>query len=135
MGKTFTKEERLCSKRLIDDLFHNSFSFVLYPYRIVFQPKSSEDSVSPAQSILSVSKRRFKRAVDRNAVKRRMREAFRLQKDELYLFLQEHSLNLLVAFQYVGKEQLPYAYMHERMGFAITKLKDEITNCYLGKPD
>ncbi|WP_240775570.1 ribonuclease P protein component [Sphingobacterium psychroaquaticum] len=135
MGKTFTKEERLCSKRLIDDLFHNSFSFVLYPYRIVFQPKPSEDHVSPAQSILSVSKRRFKRAVDRNAVKRRMREAFRLQKEELYLFLQEHSLNLLVAFQYVGKEQLPYVYMYERMGLTITKLKDEITNSYLGKPD
>ncbi|WDF67899.1 ribonuclease P protein component [Sphingobacterium oryzagri] len=133
MSYTFKKEERLCSKRRIDGLFHNGSSFVLYPYRIVFtlaEPAESTASV-PVQCILSVSKRRFKRAVDRNFIKRRMREAYRLQKSFLYDFLHEHSLHLLVAFQYVGKEKLPSAQLHQRMLQVLGKLKDESSKLYL----
>lgn len=135
MKHTFTKEERLCSKRLIESLFHSGFSFVLYPYRVVLQLVPHGDLPGPAQCILSVSKRRYKRAVDRNSLKRRMREAYRLQKGDLYTFLEEHSLNLLIAFQYVGKEQLPYASLEKRMTILIAKIKDEITKSHLGKTD
>jgi len=64
-----------------------------------------------------------------------MREAYRLQKTDLYVFLEEHSLNSLIAFQYVGKEEVPFAYMQERMGLLITKIKDEVTTRCLGKTD
>ncbi|WP_437921996.1 ribonuclease P protein component [Sphingobacterium sp. LRF_L2] len=136
MHHTFTKEERLCSKRLIDGLFHNGSSFVMYPYRIVFlKPDGQQREQLPVQCIMSVSKRRFKKAVDRNYVKRRMRESFRLQKAELYEFLQLHSLTLLVAFQYVGKEKVPYDQMYKRIGAVLVKLKDECCRLYLGEND
>lgn len=136
MSYTFTKEERLCSKRLIEGLFRNGSSFVVYPYRIVFlyTPLVQRDIV-PAQCMISVSKRRFRKAVDRNAIKRRIREAYRLQKSDLYNFLQEHSLHLLLAFQYVGKEKEPYAMLYQRMGKVLAKLKDEHTQIYMGKAD
>lgn len=137
MSYTFNKEERLCSKRLIESLFHNGSSFVLYPYRVVFLPADSAaaESSPPVQCILSVSKRRFKRAVDRNFIKRRMKEAYRLQKSFLYDFLDEHSLHLIVAFQYVGKEKLPYEQLHQRMKQVLGKLKDESTKLYLAVGD
>ncbi len=136
MSYTFTKEERLCSKRLIESLFRNGSSFVVYPYRVVFLYTSSrQQEVFPAQCMISVSKRRFRKAVDRNAIKRRIRETYRLQKSDLYNFLQEHSLHLLLAFQYVGKEEEPYAMLYQRMGKVLTKLKDEHTQIFMGKAD
>ncbi|MBD1432822.1 ribonuclease P protein component [Sphingobacterium sp. DN00404] len=136
MSYTFTKEERLCSKRLIESLFRNGSSFVVYPYRVVWLYTSPiQQNIIPAQCIISVSKRRFRKAVDRNALKRRIREAYRLQKSDLYKFLQEHSLHLLVAFQYVGKEKEPYAMLYQRMGKVLAKLKDEHIQILMGKTD
>lgn len=136
MSYTFTKEERLCSKRLIEDLFRNGSSFVVYPYRVVFlyQPSIQQSAVS-AQCMISVSKRRFRKAAARNAIKRGIREVYRLQKSDLYNFLQEHAGHLLLAFQYVGKEKEPYAMLYQRMGKVLTKLKDEHVQIYRGKTD
>lgn len=132
----FTKEERLCSKRRIERLFRNGSSFVVYPYRVVFLcTPSVQKGALPAQCLVSVSKRRFRNAVDRNAIKRRIREAYRLQKSELYRVLREHSLHLLVAFQYVGKEKEPYAMLYQRMGKVLAKLEDERTQIYMGETD
>ncbi|MGO1245186.1 MAG: ribonuclease P protein component [Sphingobacterium sp.] len=137
MKHTFKKEERLCSKRLIDRLFHDGSSFVVYPYRVVFKSFDPLAKEVPLQSILSVSKRRFKRAVDRNFIKRRMREAFRLQKYVLVEFLEEHSLHLLLALQYIGKgSDMPASTdLHLRMLTVIERLKDESSKLYLGKVD
>lgn len=136
MKNTFTKEERLCSKRLIESLFHKGSSFVVYPYRVVFLLTETEGSPFSMQSILSVSKRRFKRAVDRNFLKRRMREAFRLKKGRgLYPFLETHSINLVLTFQYIGKEPVPFEIMYQRMDDALLKLQHEITKLHLDKAD
>jgi len=137
MNHRFSKEERLCSKRLIDSLFHNGSSFIMYPYRVVFlvideRPHKAE---TPAQVIISVPKRRYKHAVDRNLLKRRMRECYRLQKSKLYPFLQEHSLHLLIAFQYVGKEKLLSSYLYERMDGVLTKIIDELAKKYVEQTD
>lgn len=135
MRNTFSKEERLCSKRLIDSLFHNGSSFIVYPYRVVLLPVSALSDILPAQVLISVPKRRFKHAVDRNLLKRRMKESYRLQKAELYTFLRTHSLHLLIAFQYVGKEKHPFHYLHERMRLALLKIMDESVKHTLGKGD
>ena len=122
---TFPKEERLCSKRLIDDLFHSGSSILIYPYRIVYL---RVDGLQPAvQVLLSVPKRRFRHAVKRNLLKRRIREAFRLQKKELLEErLKNQPFGLALAIQYVGKEVLEYAFIHKRLAEVLKRLGDEV---------
>lgn len=80
---TLSKSERLCSKILIEELLAAGLSFVKYPFRVVYK-YSSHPGDFPARIAVSVSKKRFKRAVKRNRIKRLAREAFRLNKAELY---------------------------------------------------
>ncbi len=129
---TFTKEERLCSKRLIDDLFHNGSSFVVYPFRVIYSV-ATDALPQPAQVIVSVSKRRFKRAVMRNRLKRLLRECYRYEKQELYTFLNEHSLHLLLAIQYVAKEEIPFAQLQAKMKQLMLKLTHELAALPMGK--
>lgn len=71
---TLGKEERICSKKLIEKLFKGgrSKSMVAYPLRVVYAQKADDEGENvPAQMLVSVSKRHFKHAVDRNRVKRR----------------------------------------------------------------
>lgn len=136
MRNTFTKEERLCAKRRIDTLFKSSSSFVLYPFRVVFVfEKNKETENTPTiQSIISVSKRRYKRAVDRNAVKRMMRESYRIQKsNDLIPFLLKHNVTLYLAIQYVGKQIVAYDVFHAAMNKMLKKLQDECADAYLEK--
>lgn len=121
--KTFSKEERLCSKRSIDDLFRRGSSFLIYPYRVLFM---QTDAASVVQVLLSVPKRRFRHAVQRNLLKRRMREAYRLQKGELlYPATEGKPYGLAIAIQYVANEPLDFSFMRERMAAVLVKLHDE----------
>ncbi|WP_262248980.1 ribonuclease P protein component [Parapedobacter soli] len=120
---TFSKEERLCSKRLIDGLFRDGSSFFIYPYRVVFMRM---EGVPTAQVLLSVSKRRFSRAVDRNLLKRRMREAYRLQKNELlYPVIEGKPYGLVVAIQYVADKLLDFPLMYQKMAAVLKRMHDE----------
>ena len=82
---TLTKEERICSKKLIEVLFagNGSRSMTSYPIRAVFLEQKSAEGEPPVQLLASVPKRCFKRAVKRNRVKRQIREAFRRNKHVL----------------------------------------------------
>ena len=82
---TLTKEERICSKKLIEALFagNGSRSMTSYPIRAVFLEQKSAEGDPPVQLLVSVPKRCFKRAVKRNRVKRQIREAFRRNKHVL----------------------------------------------------
>ena len=136
MKNTFAKEERLCAKKRIDMLFRSSSSFVLYPFRVVFVFEKNNETVHypPCQSIISVSKRRYKRAVDRNSIKRMMRECYRLQKsNDLIPFLLKHNVTLYLAIQYVGKQILPYDVFNAAMKKMLKKLQDECAETHLEK--
>ena len=84
MAKTFGlgKRERLKSRKQIDNLFAEGKSFAVFPIRVTysFMPTDGDALV---QIGVTVSKRNFKKAVDRNRIKRLFREAYRLQKAEL----------------------------------------------------
>ena len=121
---TFKKEERLCSKRLLEKLFHNGSSFLLYPYRIVWLAEKLPAEV-PVQVVINVPKRRFKKAVDRNLIKRRIREIYRLNKSEqLYSYFSGSEIQLLVGIHYVGKDIPDYGFMDKKLKLAFEQLKN-----------
>jgi len=121
---TFKKEERLCNKRLLAQLYQSGSSFLLYPYKVVFLPYTPLNA--PVQVVISVSKRRFKKAVERNLLKRRIREAYRLRKaEQLYTFLEDKATGLLLSIQYVGKEIHDSTLLHCKMEQLLFRLRDE----------
>lgn len=97
---TLDKKERLNSKAVIERLFAGgSKSFPSYPLRVVYMPQESDEKDVPAASILiSVPKKRFKRAVKRNLVKRQVREAYRKNKHLLLDALSSKNKRLVLAF-------------------------------------
>ena len=117
MGKfSFKKEERLTGEKHIQELFEKGSSFHLYPYRVLsLANPESEHKLN--RVLISVSKRNFKRAVDRNHIKRRIREAYRLQKDQI------NGLSLLLAFVYTSKEIEPFLVIKEKLFLVLEKIK------------
>lgn len=119
------KEERLSWKRYIDILFSQGQSFIAFPLRVVYMP--IEEETLPTSSIMvSVSKKKFKRAVKRNHIKRLVRETYRLRKYNLTEPLEEKNKKVLIAFIYVDKEIPEYANMEKAMDKAIRLLNEKI---------
>lgn len=116
---TFKKEERLCSKKQFDRLFAEGNSFLAYPLKVVFVESENADRF-PARAAFAVSKKLFKRAVKRNLLKRRMREAYRLNKPDFYIKL--GSKKMAVIFIYVGKVILDYTQIEKAMKKALIRI-------------
>jgi ribonuclease P protein component len=98
---TFKKPERLCSKKAIEALFERGSSFYNFPLQVIWL-ESPMDIPFPAQVAFSVSKKSFKRAVKRNLIKRRMREAYRKNKHLLYQVLESNKKKIIFFIIYKG---------------------------------
>ena len=120
---TLSKEERLSWKRYIDLLFAKGQSFVAFPLRVVYIPV--EESVAPVSILVSVPKKKFKRAVKRNLIKRQVREAYRIHKYTLVDPLTIQSKHLLVAFLYLDKETHPFSMIEKAMVKALGILSNK----------
>ncbi|HLW08318.1 MAG TPA: ribonuclease P protein component [Marinilabiliaceae bacterium] len=118
---TFNKRERLHRKKLIDKLFIKGRSFMTFPLRDQYLLVERVDDVA-VQILVSVPKKRFKRAVDRNLLKRRIKEAYRLNKQTLLIEIAEDK-TLLIACIYSANEILPYEVIAKAMTKGIEKLK------------
>ena len=121
---TLSKEERLSWKRYIDQLFAEGQSFIAFPLRVVFLPVE-EAALAPVSIMVSVPKKKFKRAVKRNLIKRQVREAYRVRKYDLIDPLTEKNKHLLVAFLYVDKEIHPSRDVEKAMTKALKILCDK----------
>ena len=101
---TLKKKERLNKRGLIDRLFSEGEAFVSYPIRFIYFSVSKDSTESPVKVLFSAPKRRFKKAVDRNKLKRQMREAYRINKGLLNLE-SDQANQLVIAFQYIAKTE------------------------------
>jgi ribonuclease P protein component len=122
---TLSRKERLRGDIRVDTLFTQGKAFILYPFRIVYIEDVKKTDVS-AQVIFSVPKKRFKRAVKRNRLKRQMKEAYRLHKSELLSYLENKNTALHIAFTYVSNDELPYAQIEKKLIEAMQKLQHEL---------
>ena len=100
MSETFSKRERLCSRKAIEQLYRSPRHWVCYPWAVYWN--FAEGGEAPVQVLIATSKRRFKHAVDRNRVKRVTRECYRRQKQELYDTLGNR--HILLGLSYIGDE-------------------------------
>lgn len=112
MNFTFTKIERLCSKKAIDDLFANGKSKTQFPLKLIYKPAEFE-SAFPARAMFVVPKKKHKRANKRNAIKRKMREVYRLNKHTLYQSLQTQKIDIM--FICLSNEELEYTVIEKSM--------------------
>jgi ribonuclease P protein component len=121
-----SKSERLSWERHINRLFTEGQSFLAFPLRVVFLFPGDDGFSASASILVSVSKKRFKRAVKRNRIKRQIREAYRVRKYGLIQPLQEKGKNLWIAFLYVDTRIHPSGEMEKAMSKAITVLREKI---------
>lgn len=121
---SFPKKEKLTSKIIIDRLFKDGQSRFKYPFRVLFLSDEVYSEPFP-QLVISVSKRNFKHAVDRNRIKRLIREAYRLQKEELLsLFPFKPSY---VAILYTAKEEIQLEELKKKL-YLIIKMTQSDNN-------
>lgn len=115
---TLSRTERLKSRKAIEQLFNSGKRFSQPPFKILYQ-KSEQTGLLFGTG---VSTKNFKKAVDRNKVKRLMREAYRLQKHTLQQVLIEKQSGLDLFFIYTGKEIPAYQYVVEKIGESLQQL-------------
>lgn len=124
MQQTFSKDERLTRKHLIDLLFKDGTSFFMHPFRVTWLVHEIPSS-KPAQLLIAVPKQNFRKAVDRNRVKRLIREGYRKNKHILYDFLAERGITLIIGITYTAKEIVQYQVIHEKINLLLQRLNKE----------
>ncbi|HMQ00650.1 MAG TPA: ribonuclease P protein component [Cyclobacteriaceae bacterium] len=115
MGKfSLHKSSLLSKKKNIQELFNKGSSFTLYPLRVYYLAVPDEEKT---QVLFTVAKKNFKKAVDRNRIKRLMREAYRLNRYEF-----EIPQKLHIAYIYIGNEILPFQIIEAKLKATLKKL-------------
>jgi len=121
---TFTKKERLNSKKNIARLFEEGSSFFSYPFKVYYHFEKAKENTPNAVVLFSIGKKQFKKAVDRNRVKRLCRETYRINKTLLVEPLKEKQIQVEVAFVYVGKTIPDYLDLQTKMQKALSLLAE-----------
>lgn len=127
VAKQFTlgRNERLKSRKQIEQLFKAGKTFNTFPFRISYvfeEGQVTSNALPPTKFGAGAGTKNFKKAVDRNRIKRLTREAWRLQKNELDFLLKASGKRLNIFFIYTAKESPEYNFVYEKTGVVISKL-------------
>ena len=118
---TFPKAEHLFGKTTVDELYATGKAFVCYPLRVVYRTAEKKDGI-PARCMVNAPKRKFKHAVDRNRVKRQLRESYRTNKEILFNPLSEKGYQLHLSLNYIGEKLETSAFILKKTKIALEKL-------------
>ncbi|MDR1738668.1 MAG: ribonuclease P protein component [Candidatus Symbiothrix sp.] len=121
----FAKTERICLKKEIDRLFEVGTTLKEYPLRVIYLPEKPQSGATVAV-LISVPKKRFKRAVKRNRIKRLIRETYRLHKHSLIDALSSRDSGMLLAFLYMSDRICSFAEMKIAMQNLLNKLANQL---------
>ena len=124
MDYTFKKSEKLKSKKLIEQLFVEGKSVSVFPLRLVYLQTSLDNNVSTKAGV-SVSKRNFKKAVDRNRVKRLLREVYRLNKGQ---FFNNTTTQYAFMILYIGAEIPDFNVLESKMKLLFEQFSNKVSS-------
>lgn len=125
MRQNFRKEERLKSSKVIKRLFSHGNSFLVHPYKVNWI-KSDKHGTYPAKVLIGVSSKNFRKAVDRNHLKRQSKEAYRKNKYFLYEYLEDRGINCNFSMIYIGKKQEEYSVIDRKIITLLKRLISEL---------
>lgn len=118
---TFPKQEKLCGEIRIGKLFAEGEAFIAYPLRVVYK-FSDEPQESGVKILISVPKKKIKKAVHRNRIKRQIREAYRLNKVALLESCLHNDKSLQIAVTYLSDKLPEYKVIEDKIKHALTKM-------------
>ena len=121
---SYNKREKLKSKKQLDILFENGKGFTIFPIKIFYAFSDKQDNTIKAG--VGVSRRNFKKAVQRNRIKRLMREAYRTQKQPLHLYLNNNKKQLAIFLLFIDKTMPQYNLIKEKLNLCIERLIHEL---------
>lgn len=119
----FPKKERLCEKKRIESLFSKGKAFLCYPFSVRYIKSEGKGNIA---TLIVCSKRYQRKAVNRNYIKRRIREAFRLNNQDLKSYLKDNNLDLDISLSYISKEISTYHPIEEKIKEIFHILRKEI---------
>ncbi len=126
MTFSYSKKDKLKGKKLIERLFVEGASVAAYPLRMVYLKLDTENQETQLKAGVTVSKKHFKKAVDRNHIKRLIREAYRLHRDD---YFNNKSTSFALMILYLEKDIPDYASVEKKMKQLLDKFsKKELPN-------
>jgi ribonuclease P protein component len=124
LNNKLTKEERVHGIKLVNKLFTEGRSIFIFPFKIFFLIENDPSEV-PLRFFVTVTKKSFKKAVERNHIKRLVRESYRLNKNELCLHFKKHNKNLIFGLVYVAETILSYQEIERKLILILQRLIEQ----------
>lgn len=127
MDFTFKKSERITSQLVIDEIFEGgNTAMSVFPLRAIYMLSARTDEQSPLRILVSVPKKRFKHAVDRNRLKRQIREAYRLNKHELWQLAEDRGIVISIAFISITDSPIDSPKVHKSVKKILSRIADNL---------
>lgn len=116
------KYEKLCSRTAINNIFQSGKSVICYPLRAAYSINEKEET--PVQFLITIPKKKIRKAVNRVLLRRRVREAYRLNKKSFVSYFKEKDISLKIAFIYLSDEINDYATIESKVQALMKKIID-----------